>query len=42
MNQYEQEGIINKEQAKAIYTDINKIVNHLELQNYYSKNVTSI
>ncbi len=40
VNKYEQEGIINKEQAKTIYIDINKIVNHIELQNYYSKNVT--
>ena len=40
VNKYEQEGIINKEQAKAICADINKIVNHVELQNYYSNNVT--
>jgi RecB family exonuclease len=40
VNKYEQEGVINKEQAKTICIDINKIVNHIELQNYYSKNVT--
>lgn len=40
VNQYEQQGIIDVEQSKTIYTDINRIVNHSELQNYFSKKVT--
>ncbi|WP_275314985.1 UvrD-helicase domain-containing protein [Tenacibaculum bernardetii] len=40
VNQYEQQGVIDKEQAKTIKTDINKIVNHSDLQHYYSKEVT--
>ncbi len=39
VNQYEQHGIIDKKQSRAIKTDINKIVNHSELQNYYSEGV---
>ncbi|MGB0892082.1 MAG: UvrD-helicase domain-containing protein, partial [Flavobacteriaceae bacterium] len=39
VNQYEQQGIIDKEQSSLIKTDIYKIVRHPELQNYYSENV---
>ena len=39
VNQYEQQGAINKEQSSLIKTDIYKIVRHPELQNYYSENV---
>jgi len=40
VDQYEQEGVIDKAQAKDINNDINKIVNHTELQKYYSENIT--
>ncbi len=39
VNQYEQQGIIDKEQSDLIKTDVYKIVNHPELQSYYSEDV---
>jgi RecB family exonuclease len=39
VSQYEQQGIIDKEQSVLIENDINKIVNHLDLENYYSADV---
>ncbi len=40
VGQYEQQGVIDKEQSVLIENDINKIVNHPDLQNYYSADVT--
>ncbi len=37
VNQYEQQGVIDKEQSVLIEKDIYKIVNHPELKEYYSK-----
>ncbi|WP_370424978.1 UvrD-helicase domain-containing protein [Tenacibaculum dicentrarchi] len=38
IHQYEQQGIIDRKQSAAIEKDINKIVTHPELQEYYAKN----
>ncbi|CAM1350897.1 UvrD-helicase domain-containing protein [Tenacibaculum insulae] len=40
VNQYKQQGVIDKEQAVLIENDILKIVNHPKLKEYYLKNVT--
>ena len=40
VNHYMQNGIINKKESTIIYNDIQKIVNHTELYNYFSENVT--
>ncbi len=38
IHQYEQQGVIDRKQSVAIENDINKIVTHPELQEYYAKN----
>ncbi|MCD8400273.1 UvrD-helicase domain-containing protein [Tenacibaculum finnmarkense] len=40
VRQYEQQGVIDKRQAVHIEADINKIVSHPELQEYFSENAT--
>ena len=40
VNAYLQNGIITTEESTIIYNDIHKIVNHSELHNYFSENVT--
>ena len=39
IHQYTQQGIIDREQSELIKVDIQKIVNHPELQNYFSEDV---
>ncbi|SOS48662.1 DNA helicase UvrD [Tenacibaculum dicentrarchi] len=38
IHQYEQQGVIDRKQSVAIEKDINKIVTHPELEEYYAKN----
>ncbi|WP_370398297.1 UvrD-helicase domain-containing protein [Tenacibaculum dicentrarchi] len=38
IHQYEQQGVIDRKQSVAIENDINKIVTHPELEEYYAKN----
>ncbi|CAM1334540.1 UvrD-helicase domain-containing protein [Tenacibaculum aestuariivivum] len=40
VHQYEQQGVVDKQQSLVIEDDINKIVNHSMLSKYYSEDVT--
>ncbi|WP_271406373.1 UvrD-helicase domain-containing protein [Tenacibaculum soleae] len=40
IGQYEQQGVVDTQQAKSIQIDIDKIVNHPTLKKYYANDVT--